>query len=236
MLPCSAVRFRECSFIAFDNDGTLYPSGEAVGQAVLTAHREYVERHHLGIPTPEPEWVRAMIGGDAKDFYQAMMPGMSPEVQRDFEEFCLDYETETVQRFPGLYVGAEELLAALRARAKTMVLVSNGSPRYVQSVWEAAGLGRFMVAMYPYVQPEALTKGQRLAQALREWGGRMNGELFPAVMVGDRASDLQAAREAGTLFIGCAYGYGDSSELVGADAVVQSIGELSGLLIGEEEL
>jgi phosphoglycolate phosphatase len=236
MLPCPAVNFHTATLIAFDNDGTLYPSGELVGRAVLTAHREYVALRGLDIPTPEPAWVRERMGADAKEFYAAMLPGFPVEVQRDFEEFCIDEETLAVRAFPHLYPGADRLLGTLHRLGKTVVLVTNGSPRYVQSVWDTTGMGRYIVAKYPFAAPEFLSKGERLAQAIREWGGSTNCHGMQAVMVGDRASDVAAARHAGVPCIGCAYGYCDPGELAGADAVVQNVDELYNLLVREEEM
>jgi phosphoglycolate phosphatase-like HAD superfamily hydrolase len=225
------VDFHAASLIAFDNDGTLYPSGELVGRAVLTAHKAYVALRGLGVATPEPAWVRERMGADAKDFYAAMLPGFPVEMQRDFEEYCIDHETIAVREYPHLYPGAERLLAALHGLGKTLVLVTNGSPRYVQSVWDTTGMGRFMVAKYPYAPPGFASKGERLAQAIREWGGSRNGERVAAVLVGDRASDVAAARQAGALCIGCAYGYGGAGELAGADAVVENVDQLYNLLV-----
>jgi len=233
MLPCPAVdiarKFRLARVVAFDNDGTLYPSGEQVGRSVLTAHREYVALHGIDMPTPGMDWVQQLIGMDAKDFYGAMLPGQPPDVIHDFEEFCLDLECETVKRFPHLWDGAEELLRALHDAGRMLVLVTNGPPRYVQNVWDSTGMGRYMLAAYPYAPPDFSTKGQRLARAILEWGGG------PGVMVGDRLSDIEAAREAGVPVIGAGYGYARDGELAGADAVVKNITELYNLLLGEKE-
>ncbi len=152
-------------------------------------------------------------------------------MQRDFEEFCIDHETVAVRQYPDLYPGVERLLAELKRRGTTLVLVTNGSPRYVQSVWDTAGLGRFLVAKYPYAPPEFASKGERLAQAMREWGAAGNGDAPQAVMVGDRASDVAAAKHAGAVCIGCAYGYGARSELDGADFVVDNVDQLYNLLV-----
>jgi len=54
-------------------------------------------------------------------------------------------------------------------------------------------------------------------------------------MVGDRLSDLEAANDAGALFIGCAYGYANPGELDGARYVVNGMGELYNLLLAPEE-
>lgn len=216
---------RDAKLVAFDNDGTIYPAGLEVGAAVLAAHGEYVKRHGLNLKTPGIELVHALIGSDADKFYSAMMPGQPKSVVADFEEFCLDQETAAVRQYPGLYPGAHELLSDLKAAGKTLVLVSNGGPRYVQNVWDAAGYERYFSASYPYSGPEYLTKGERLALSVEEWGGS------PAVMVGDRASDLEAAQFAGTMFVGCAFGYGTAGELDGASTVVSDFQQLREVLL-----
>jgi phosphoglycolate phosphatase-like HAD superfamily hydrolase len=221
------VELHHASLIAFDNDGTLYPAGEAVGRAVLEAHQQYVKRNNLRLPTPDISLVLKMMGTDTTEFYAAMMPGQPREVQRDFEQFCLGCEAKAVRRFPDLYPGAEEMLAALSAAGKRLVLISNGGPRYVGSVWEYAGYSRFFKAMYPFIEEQPETKGERLLRAIAEWQG-------PALMVGDRSSDFEAARYAGVPFIGCTYGYGRPDEVDGADAIAGDIAELRQLLLPSE--
>lgn len=228
---------KQAALIAFDNDGTLYPAGLDVAHSVLLAHADYVQEHGLDIPTPSMDWVRRQMGADAKYFYGSMLPGQPQQVIEDFEEFCLDYETQAVARFTDLYPGAEELLGALVAAGKTIVLISNGSPRYVDSVWAHCGYSRFMVDKYPYGPPDFSTKGERLVEAIRTYAG---ASLAPAggmravpaaIMVGDRESDRHAAEHAGTPFIGCAYGYGEPYELEGATAIAGNIAELRALLL-----
>ena len=195
-----------------------------VAAAVLDAHREYVRQHALGIPTPSMDWVRGLIGADALDFFGAMMPDQPPAVRLDFERFCNEYEAAAVQRFSQLYHHVEELLHCLVAAGKTLVLISNGTPRYVQCIWDCCSYERWFTASYPFSSPANETKGQRLIQAMQAYGQ-------PAVMVGDRRSDHDAARHAGTWFIGCAYGYGESVEIEGADATAHTVEQLFELLL-----
>jgi phosphoglycolate phosphatase-like HAD superfamily hydrolase len=217
--------FHAAQIIAFDNDGTLYPAGPEVGRVVLDAHRKYVQESGLDIETPTQEWLEHMIGADAKEFYAAMMPGQPEAVRRQFEDFCLEYEREAVARYPHMYDGAAELLSALKTAGKTLLLVTNGGPTYVEFVWNECGYDRWLSQAYPYAPPDFLSKGERLAQAISDWGGG------PAVMVGDRASDIEAAQHAGVPCIGCRYGYGREGELAAADAQVDSVAELLPLLL-----
>ena len=47
-----------------------------------------------------------------------------------------------------------------------------------------------------------------------------------AVVIGDRDSDLAAARAADGIFIGCRYGFGSDEELKGSDLFLNDIREL----------
>jgi phosphoglycolate phosphatase len=218
------AQLKAAPLLGFDNDGTLYPAGLDVARMVLVAHRDFVLENGLDIPTPDLSWVKHQLGADAKEFYGSMLPGQPEHVRAAFEEFCLDYEQQAVQKYGDLYEGADALLADLHAAGKTLVLVSNGSPRYVETIWATCGYGRFMQAMYPYGPPDFSSKGERLVVAIAEFGG-------PAVFIGDRESDWHAADSAGVPLIGCAYGYGEPGELDGAAVVVDSIAELRSLLL-----
>jgi phosphoglycolate phosphatase-like HAD superfamily hydrolase len=66
------------------------------------------------------------------------------------------------------------------------------------------------------------TKGEILARYRDELG--IEDRL---VMVGDRRSDLLAARQNGAYFIGCAFGHAGDAELGDADIVVRSYAEMA---------
>ena len=51
-------------------------------------------------------------------------------------------------------------------------------------------------------------------------------EKSKAVVIGDRDSDLAAARAADGIFIGCRYGFGSDEELKGSDLFLNDIQEL----------
>ncbi|MCB1187497.1 HAD family hydrolase [bacterium] len=221
----AAVKFSGARIIAFDNDGTLYPAGAEVCMSVLEAHRVYVREHGLGLETPDIRWVQKHIGADAKEFYSLMMPGQPRSVVDDFEDYCLHHEKGAIDTRPHLYEGAVELLSALKDAGRILLLVSNGSPRYLKHIWDAAGYGAWFSQMYPYGPPDYGTKGERLKLAHEDWGGGA------AVMIGDRRSDWDAAQHAGLPFIGCRYGYGEDSELSDADHVVDDISELRDVLL-----
>lgn len=49
------------------------------------------------------------------------------------------------------------------------------------------------------------------------------------VMIGDSINDMAAGEGAGVITVGCSYGYGESTELAGADFVVADFSSLLAL-------
>jgi phosphoglycolate phosphatase-like HAD superfamily hydrolase len=50
------------------------------------------------------------------------------------------------------------------------------------------------------------------------------------IMVGDRASDVEAAQAIGCPFIGCDYGHGYREEIDGAGPIIATFAELPGAI------
>ena len=219
------VELQQCDLIAFDNDGTLYPAGADVCRSILEAHSHFVKDLGINVETPTIEYIQAKIGADAAEFYASLLPGQSRKVIDEFESYCHHHEKNAINRMPHLYNGAQELLFKLKESGRTLILVSNGSPRYLRHIWEAAGYENYFSAMYPYGPPDFLTKGERLKIGIEEW------ERKNSVMIGDRRSDYDAARHADVPFVGCAYGYGAAEELSDAKFVIRNLNELADLLL-----
>jgi phosphoglycolate phosphatase-like HAD superfamily hydrolase len=156
-----------------------------------------------------------------------MLPGADEYHRSRFEQFCLEYEFEAVKRMPDLYPQAHELLGSLRAAGKTLVLISNGTPSYIQHVWDHAGYQRYFALSMPFERPAMLSKGQRMALAMTQFGGRPE----TSIMIGDRSSDREAAAHTGAWFIACRYGYGSENEHDGAHAWADNVEELFELLL-----
>ena len=129
-----------------------------------------------------------------------------------------------------LFEGVPGLLASLEAEGIKWGVVTNKTSRYTLPVMATLGLGRRAACIVsgdssPRPKPAAdpLLLACTLAGAL------------PArcLYVGDDLRDMQAARAAGMGAIAAAWGYlGDGLPLDawGADAIIQSPGELTGLL------
>ncbi|MBK9595175.1 MAG: HAD-IA family hydrolase [Rhodocyclales bacterium] len=211
--------------VLFDLDGTLADTAADLG-AVLNRLRSEAGQAPLPAATIRPHVSKGVRGLLGIGF--ALAPG--DDGYAELHQRFLAYYGDSLCVATTLFEGVLGLLASLEAEGIKWGVVTNKTSRYTLPVMAALGLGRRAACIVsgdssPRPKPAAdpLLLASTLAGAL------------PArcLYVGDDLRDMQAARAAGMGAIAAAWGYlGDGLPLDawGADAIIQSPGELTGLL------
>jgi len=211
--------------VLFDLDGTLADTSADLG-AVLNRLRAEAGQAPLPAATIRPHVSKGVRGLLGIGF--ALEPG--DDGYAELHQRFLAYYGDSLCVATTLFEGVLGLLASLEAEGIKWGVVTNKTSRYTLPVMAALGLGRRAACIVsgdssPRPKPAAdpLLLASTLAGAL------------PArcLYVGDDLRDMQAARAAGMGAIAAAWGYlGDGLPLDawGADAIIQSPGELTGLL------
>ena len=101
---------------------------------------------------------------------------------------------------------------------------SNGRTRYVETVIATYGVADLFL---PRVTADDV--GDKTA-ILRHYLTTLPADPRRTVMVGDRASDVDAARAVGCAFIGCDYGHGHRQEIEHAGPLVQDFAALRAVI------
>ena len=199
--------------ICFDWDGTLADSMNLCVQEIRLA----LER--CGLP-PVPEEVIRRCNGPIYQESTAVL-GLPPERAEEFLAARFQAEMEIVASTQRLFPGVKEMLLALCPEAD-LAIVSNGLPDYLSRSLQVTGLAGLFTQVRPLCP--GLSKAQSLAALLAET------QPVAALMVGDRAGDLQAGKSCGLTTVAAAYGYGTAEEWALADAVAEQPMELVRLL------
>ena len=211
--------------VLFDLDGTLADTAADLG-GVLNRLRTEAQLAPLPPETIRPHVSKGVRGLLGIGF--GLVPG--DDIYTELHQRFLAYYGNSLCVATRLFDGITELLERLEADSIKWGVVTNKTSRYTLPVMEALGLGRRAACIVsgdssPRPKPAAdpLLLASTLAGAL------------PArcLYVGDDLRDMQAARAAGMGAIAAAWGYlGDGLPLDawGADAIIQSPGELTGLL------
>ena len=210
------------AFIAFDLDGVLYSAERFLGEAYREAIAQVNERHPGAVPrVPTTREVLDHVGWPVPVILQRLFPSVDLKAMELLYDQTLPVICAHVRRREGqLFPGVPETLTDLRTRGYLLGVASNGRRPYIDAVLDTYELRACFVELVAVESGSKTTK----SDILRAYAGRH----APArvLMVGDRASDLEAARDVGSLFVGCDYGHGYRHEIDGAGPVISSFVEL----------
>jgi len=201
--------------LIFDLDGTLFRTDICSVRALVSVFRD----HGLAAP-PTEQWVDC-FGMPEEDFVAWLEIHAGEGRGQALMVEIAQRELEMVPHAGRLYPGAMDVLKRLRMRVEQMAVCSNGPELYVRTVVASMGLEGCFDAVR-WRRDGDRSKAEMIADLMSQLRAR------PAIVIGDRAEDIGAARANGGLAIGAAYGYGRTGELEGADLVVSSPGGLPG--------
>lgn len=202
----------------FDLDGTLFRADGVTVPAVVTTF----ERHGLS-PPPDDE-IRGFIGRPTPELHAWLLSLCPPELGDRVVREVDAGEIEFVRQVGALYPGVPEALAAIRGTTHAMAICTNGPPAYVDVVIDSFGLRPAFDAVR-CLESDGETKARMVADLLARLPAR------PAVMVGDRPVDIEAAHANGLPALAVTYGMCRPEELAAADALAHSPAELPALVM-----
>ncbi len=205
--------------ILFDIDGTIFSSEEMIGETYREGFERYRTRTGRTGSIPTHTEIMAQIGKPIREIFANLAPDLSMEEQHALSEEILITLVDAIQSDRGIYYGgAIELLHRLHEKGYELYGASNGRLRYVEAVLKHGGVYELFTEV-PVVDNVSIFNKNDLVQFILS-----SHSIAPekAVMVGDRASDRDAAVVNGVDFIACRYGHGSSSEWEGARALIDS--------------
>jgi phosphoglycolate phosphatase len=205
--------------VLFDLDGTLLQTDRTSVPAVEDTCREF------GVPSPPREATMAFPGQPAAAWYEWLRSLVAMNAEEAFVAAVDRRELARVAGPEAPYEGALAVVQRLHAAGFRLEVCTNATQDYATAFLQGQAVEPWFAACrclgHGYTSKPAM-----VANALRETG--MPPEQ--TVVVGDRAGDLEAARENGTRAIAAMYGFALAGELDGADAAIDAIDDLPPLL------
>lgn len=184
--------------IGFDLDGTLWdftPSAAKAWEKVLRAQPDR--------PLwPSLETIRRYAGLPFDEFASEMIPNIKNAARlKELCGLCDAAEHEMILQEGGvLYPGIEQLLQTLSGRYR-LFIASNCHSDYLKNFLAYYGFEKYFAATTCYGDTR-LQKGEAIAQLKKQNG------FVQTLFVGDTEGDLQAAAQAGCVFVHAQYGFG----------------------------
>lgn len=208
--------------IVFDLDGTLVDSLPDLAAATNHALSD------LSLPPIPAETLRTTVGFGAR---RMIVEGLNQtglvlaelEVDRLLARFLAYYEPN-IARETRPYDGAVATLEGFRTRGALLAVCTNKRLALAQHLLRELHIDGLFAAIagrdsFPVYKPHP----DHVRGAIRMAGG----DLANAVMVGDTAIDIAAARAAAIPVIGCTFGYSvEPMETLAPDAIISHYAEL----------
>ncbi len=209
----------------FDCDGTLVDSQHSIIASMTGAWEE------LGMPGPDPEAVRRIVGLPLGDAIASLIPDAGAETlarlvegyRRHFSALRRDGRVRE-PLFPGVLEGLREL----EDRGWLLGVATGKASHGLLATLDGHGLGGRFQTLQTSDKGPGKPNPDMLFRAMDETGVT----AARTAMIGDTTFDMLMARGADVIAIGVTWGYHDAEELstAGARALVEHFTDLPGLL------
>ena len=198
-----------------------------------------IEDCGIEVEKPSDERIAGWLGVNMDDMWNDFMPGLDPDIRHQAERLVGKVMLEkTMKHEAAWYAGVEETLDELKAAGYDMAVLSNCGILYAQTQWETFGMDRWFDAFFQCesfdnapkeeimaVIAEDYEKAAEMTPVKSKAGCKGHDRMF--IGIGDRDSDMAAAKKIGAPFIGCTYGYASEGELDQAEALADSPDRIS---------
>lgn len=223
----SSNQFKNIQLIAFDVDGTLYVTESIIAPSYYSAVEKFNERFDFNLKKPTLAQLEHRIGASVNTILPGLFPDFhEPDKLMILGDMILEEFVARISRKEGkIYPGVKETLEILKSRGYTLALATNASFKYLKTIIRTFEIDKYFV-------PPIVVDGMYIKQKSDILTEYMSDYKIPAenmVMIGDRASDMQAAKQAGCHFIGVRYGFAPE-EIERSECTISDIRELIELL------
>ena len=207
--------------ILFDLDGTLTRSEQGITRSAQYAAEK------MGFTGYSLEQFKAFIGPPLFTSFKrvcGMTDGQADQAVTYYRErFSTVGWAENE-----VYAGIPLLLRSLKLSGAKIAMATAKPQVFAERIAKKFGFAPYLDAL---VGPDFAVKHESKADIVKKAAAQMGGV---PVMIGDRCYDIDGGRANGIDTIGVCYGYGTREELerAGATHIVQSVEELTDLLLG----
>ena len=212
----------------FDLDGTLTDPKEGITKSVRHA------LNHYGIQVDDLDNLTPFIGPPLTDSYKKYY-GFSDEQAWEGVLVYREYFSERGWHENKEYPGIKEMLDALKAAGKVLLVATSKPEVFARKILEYFGMAEYFDFIGGADMGETrVRKADVIRYVLEQYGLDASPEtLARCVMVGDREHDVLGARECGMDCVGVLYGYGDRREMDGCRPAwtADTVDELKDLLL-----
>ncbi|UYX55140.1 HAD hydrolase-like protein [Bacillus thuringiensis] len=210
--------------LIFDMDGTLFQTDKILELSLDDTFDHLRSLQLWDAETPIDKY-REIMGAPLPKVWETLLPNHSNEVRKQIDAYFLERLIENIKSGKGaLYPNVKEVFNYLKEIGCSIYIASNGLTDYLKAIVSHYDLEQWVTETFSIEQISSLNKGDLVKNILKKY------DLKGAAVVGDRLSDINAAKDNGLIAIGCNFDFAQEDELAHADLVIDDLMELKGIL------
>jgi len=211
------------SFI-FDMDGTLFQTDKILESSLEDTFNHLKSLNKWEKETPIDKY-REIMGAPLPKVWETLLPNHSQEVREETDAYFLERLIENIRSGKGdLYPNVMEIFRFLTESNCTIYIASNGLIEYLAAIVDFYHLDNWVTETCSIQQIESLNKSDLVRTIIDKYG------ITHGAVVGDRISDINAAKDNGLVAIGCNFDFPQEDELAQADIVIDDLNELKSIV------
>lgn len=210
--------------VIFDMDGTLFQTDKILEVSLEDAfnHLASLGKWEGAIPI---DTFREMMGAPLPEVWETLIPNQPVELREQINDYFQERLVKNINNGKGaLYPHVEDTFAHLKNSGLSIFIASNGVPQYLRAIVRYYHLDNWVTETFSIEQITSFHKSDLVKTILTKY------EIEEAVVVGDRLSDIKAAKDNGLTAVGCNFDFAKPDELSQADFIINDLLELRSIL------
>lgn len=210
--------------LIFDMDGTLFQTDKILEISLEDAFNHLRLLNEWDRETPIDKY-REIMGVPLPKVWEALLPHHSIEVRELTDAYFLERLIKNIRGGKGaLYPNVKEVFSYLKENNCSIYIASNGLAEYLTAIVNYYSLDNWVAETFSIQQVESLNKSDLVKIIVEKY------DITNGAVVGDRLSDINAAKDNGLIAIGCNFDFAQEDELSQADIVIDDLIELKTIL------
>jgi len=208
----------------FDMDGTLFQTDKILERSLEETFADLRQKGLWEKETPIEKY-RQIMGVPLSVVWETLLPAHSAEIHTMADAFFQHQLIRNIENNRGeLYPHVEELFTYLKDENISIFIASNGLPNYLESIVSYYHLDRWVKEVFSIQQIQSKDKVDLVRAIIQKY------KIQRGAVVGDRLSDIKAAKANGLYAIGCRFDFAQEEELAYGDFIINDLLEIREIL------
>lgn len=210
--------------LIFDMDGTLFQTDKILE---ISLKETFNHLKNLGLWDKETpiETYRKIMGVPLPVVWETLLPNHSNEIREHSNEYFHKQLIKNINKGKGaLYPSIEEVFNYLVENNCSIFIASNGQIEYLNAIVTFYNLDKWVTETFSIQQIQTQNKSDLVRTIIEKY------QIEHGAVVGDRISDINAAKSNGFIAIGCNFDFAQEAELSFADMKIDSLVELISII------